>query len=111
MSVYETLPKLEIEVDGGELETSVARSLSSVYVAQCLSLPALCELTFVTSVATPTASFDVGAKLRVVVAADDEPLFDGEITGVSHRYGPANAHEIRVRGYDALHRLRQRRRV
>src|SRR5215471_67428 len=110
MTVHESLPNVRVEVDGSALERAVALSLASVYVAQRLSVPTLCELTFATSGASPIAPFELGAQLRVLVDAD-EPLFDGEITGVSHRYGPANDHEIRVRGYDVLHRLRKRRPV
>ena len=34
------------------------------------------------------------------------PLFVGEVTAVEHVYEPGHGREIRVRGYDRLHRTR-----
>jgi phage baseplate assembly protein V len=52
-----------------------------------------------------------GIAMRVLVGAKREPLFAGEVTAVEHVYGPARGREIRVRGYDLLHRLRKRQSV
>jgi phage protein D/phage baseplate assembly protein gpV len=109
MSRSEMLPKLALELCGATLERSLALSLCSVQVVQRLSLPALCELTF----SMPpnglhdTRGFVPGAAIRVGI--DGAQLFAGEITGVTHRYAPDNRHEILVRAYDPLHRLRKRR--
>jgi phage baseplate assembly protein gpV/phage protein D len=38
-------------------------------------------------------------------------LFEGQVTAVEHVYAPDGGRELRVRGYDALHRLRKRQTV
>jgi len=112
VNAQESLPSLQVEIGGNPLERPLASALASVYVAQRLSLPAVCELTFAVPAGAANAAepLSLGEPLRVIVGSD-EPLFAGEVTAVSHRYGPANSHEIHVRGYDALHRLRKRRPV
>ena len=51
----------------------------------------------------------VGAMLRLRVG--DQPAFSGQITAVENDYGPSRRLEVRVRGYDLLHRLRKRQPV
>jgi uncharacterized protein involved in type VI secretion and phage assembly len=107
------LPRVLVELDGAPLLPEDASALSSVRVQQALSVPALCELTF-TAPRGPldsTAGRAVGARLRVAVAGRGAALFAGEVTAVEHAYGPAGHREVRVRGYDRLHRLRHRQPV
>ena len=113
MSQVTSLPQLTIRADGVPLAVEELRTLGDVRVQQRLSLPAQCELTF----CDPPGPLNVaaglvpGTELRVVVRGHREPLFVGEVTAVEHVYGPANEREIRVRGYDLLHRLRKRQSV
>jgi len=108
-----TLPRLHITADGSALTAAAYRGLSDVRVQQRLSLPTLCELVF----ADPVEFLDLAARLtpgvRLLVEADDQavPLFVGEVTAVEWVYGPAGQRELRVRGYDLLHRLRKRQPV
>ncbi len=98
-----------IEVNGNALADTDQASLGEVRVSQRLSLPAQCELTFFTQPAT--AALAPGAMLRVAVGESLPPLFDGEITAIEHAYEAAQGRRLRVRGYDALHRLRKRQPV
>ena len=112
MSLLEVLPELRIEVDGAPLEDACARALAGVTLLQRLSLPALCELTFLEPAGElrEAAKLLPGSTLRVTIGALN-PLFSGELSGVQHRYGPAREREVRVRAYDLLHRLRKRQPV
>jgi phage baseplate assembly protein gpV/phage protein D len=108
------LPQVTIETTGVPLPESDRRALAEVRVQQRLGLPALCELTF----SDPPGPLDgiparlmPGIALRVLVGEQREPLFTGEVTAVEHVYGPARGREVRVRGYDLLHRLRKRQSV
>ncbi len=109
----QTLPRLTIEVDNAPLSRDELRTLWEVRVQQRLSLPTLCELTFI----EPTADFSranavsPGSPLTVNVFGFDEPLFTGQITAVEHIYEPSQGREVRIRGYDVLHRLRKRQPV
>ncbi|HEY6233197.1 MAG TPA: phage baseplate assembly protein V [Pyrinomonadaceae bacterium] len=109
----QTLPQLVVEVDGSALPIAEKRSLWSVRVQQRLSLPALCELTFLepTDAMMKGDVLSAGSALRVRTAAADEPLFDGQITAIEHIYEPSRGREVRVRGYDVLHQLRKRQPV
>lgn len=112
MTAFESLPPLVVELDGRPLDARFAESLAGVRVLQRLSLPSLCELTFGASSPklADTDSLLPGTPLRVTTA-DDAILFDGEITGLNHAHDPACQHDIRVRAFDRLHRLRKRQRV
>jgi uncharacterized protein involved in type VI secretion and phage assembly len=113
VSLTRTLPQVTLEANGRSLADDELRALSAVRVQQRLSLPALCELTF----ADPPGPLSVvddlapGAPLRVNVRGQDVALFTGEVTAIERRYGPAHEREVRVRGYDRLHRLRKRQTI
>jgi len=112
VSATEMLPDLKVEIDGSPLGAAGAASLSSVYLAQRLSMPALCELTFR---GAPTngdelRSCALGSSLRVDIAGV-AAVFEGEIVGIGHGYTPDSQHELRLRAYDRLHALRKRRPV
>ncbi len=104
MSRVATLPQLIVNVDGSPLAPELA--LGEVRIQQRLSVPTLCELTFYDQ--SVLSSLTPGAALSVSARGQSVPLFTGEITAVEHVYGPAHGYEVRVRGYDMLHRLRKR---
>lgn len=113
MSNILSLPEVLVEAEGAALAAEDLRALAGVRVQQHLSLPTLCELTFSDppSSLTGAARLVPGTGLRVVVTGRQEPLFVGQVTAVEHFYEPTRGHEIRVRGYDLLHRLRKRQPV
>jgi phage protein D/phage baseplate assembly protein gpV len=104
---------VEVRVDGRALADDRVRRLVSLRVATRLSLPAQCELAFVTG---PGAAAEIdlcplGSALTVRVYGDSGDLFDGEVTCVELRYEPDGAAYLRVRAYDRLHRLRKRQQL
>ncbi len=107
------LPTITIETGGSALSAGDTFALSEVRVQQRLSLPALCELVFYDAPdpARITSMLDLGTAFRVLVSGHPTPLFVGEVTGTEYVYGTANGRELRVRGYDLLHRLRKRQSV
>ncbi len=113
MNAIVTLPRVTIEVDGTPLKTSEAQALSELHVRQALSMPTLCELAFQQPDGELAEGSRLlpGARLRVTVEGEPETLFNGEITALEYAYGPASQRQVRVRGYDLLHRLRKRQPV
>lgn len=109
----QTLPRLVVEVDDAPLASDEMRTLWAVRVQQRLSLPTLCELTFIepTAALTKAGIVSPGATMRVSVPGFEEPLFRGQVTAIEHVYEPSRGREVRVRGYDVLHRLRKRQPV
>ncbi len=104
MSAIVGLPQVQLEIGGGYAVDP--RSLIAVRVQQRLMLPSLCELTFSDP---PGALPDIqpGMGLRVSLNEYSVPLFAGEVTAIEYIYGARGEQEIRVRGYDALVRLRR----
>lgn len=113
MSAIDGLPQVSVEVGGARLEVRDAATLEEVRVQQRLSLPTQCELAFVNPQGPLSAATALLAaeSLRVLVNGFSEPLFAGEVTAVEHHYEPSHGHEVRLRGYDLLHRLRKRQPV
>lgn len=111
MSRLRGLPELRVEAGGSPLSGADLRGLSAVRVRQALAVPAQCELTF-TDPRGPLASEAIppGTPLRVM-AAGGQALFAGEVTAVEYVHATGGAREVRVRGYDVLHRLRKRQPV
>lgn len=109
----QTVPRLAVEVDGSPLSIEEMRTLWSVRVQQRLSLPTLCELTFIepTPLLSKAEIGSPGSTMRVSVPGSDELLFSGQVTAIEHVYEPSHGREVRVRGYDVLHRLRKRQPV
>ena len=108
-----TLPQVTIEIDGSPLELSERAALSEVRVQQRLSLPALCEITFIDTTGFLSAGerFSAGAELSVRINGFDDALFKGQITAVEYLYEPSSLKKIRLRGYDKLHLLRKHQSV
>jgi phage protein D/phage baseplate assembly protein gpV len=109
----QTLPRLTVEIDGAALAVEELRTLWSVRVQQRLSLPTLCELTFLepTDLISKSDLLSPGKSMRVSVSTSAEPLFSGQVTATEHIYEPSHGREVRIRGYDVLHRLRKRQPV
>ncbi|CAN5649380.1 hypothetical protein BH23CHL6_BH23CHL6_01120 [soil metagenome] len=113
MTLLMGVPTIVIEAGGQALDARQTAGLVEVLVRQTLSAPVLCELTF----ADPPGSLQVGdtlvpgTELRVTLAGDEVPLFEGEVTAVEHVYGAGHFRELRVRGYDRLHRLRKQQSI
>ena len=110
-SAIASLGQLTVEIDGAPLAPSDAVCLSGLRVRHALSLPAQCELAFhgIGPELADRAPDLMGASLKV--AGDDGTAFEGEITAVEQNYGPDGSKELRLRGYDLLHRLRKRQTV
>ncbi|MCB0108636.1 MAG: phage baseplate assembly protein V [Caldilineaceae bacterium] len=113
MSALTTLPEVIVELDGRVLRAEESQALVQVRVQQRLSVPTLCELSFHSAVGSLAAIEAVrpGAALTVRVLEQEPALFVGQITALEYDYGPTGAQEICLRGYDALHQLRQRQSV
>jgi uncharacterized protein involved in type VI secretion and phage assembly len=113
MSQVIGLPQVTVEVDGAPLPASAVKALAEVRVQQRFSVPALCELAFTDPPGPLDAAAQIrpGASLRVSVPRQTVPLFAGQITAIEHVHGPAHEQEVRVRGYDVLHRLRKQQLV
>ncbi len=113
MNKVNALPRVVVELVGSPLSTTTLRALAAVRVQQRLSQPTLCELTF----RDPPGSLDAlsdlmpGIAIRVLLGDNSVPLFVGEVTAVEHVYEATRGREMRVRGYDMLHRLRKRQSV
>jgi phage protein D/phage baseplate assembly protein gpV len=109
----QTLPRVVVAVDDQPLSVEEMRTLWAVRVQQRLSLPTLCELTFIEPT-VPLSQAEIipaGSKIDVSVPGFEEPLFSGQVTAIEHIYESSHGREVRVRGYDALHRLRKRQPV
>jgi uncharacterized protein involved in type VI secretion and phage assembly len=52
-----------------------------------------------------------GTPLEIRAGQAEVPLFEGDVTAVEHSYGPRRDLRLRIRGYDLLHRLRERQPV
>jgi len=106
------LPQVVVEVNGRPLSPEVA-GLCEIRIQQRLSLPTLCELTFLSGKGTiaERSRLAPGDKLRVAIQNDPDALFLGEVTALEDVYHAAHGRELRVRGYDILHRLRKRQPV
>lgn len=104
------LPALEIRLGGAPLPAAALAWVERVRVRQALSVPTQCELVL----ADPRGALArdgvaPGTPLEIRAGpAELPPLFEGEVTAVELSYGPRRDLRLRIRGYDLLHRLRER---
>ena len=110
IKLYASIPIILIELDGRRLGAAEAAGLVGLRVQQRCNLPALCEVVFADPPG-PVPEVDPGAELQIAVEGHRTRLFAGEVTALEHVYGPDGGHEVRVRAYDPLHRLRKTRQV
>ena len=99
----QTLPRVVVAVDDQPLSVEEMRTRWAVRVQQRLSLPTLCELTFIEPT-VPLSQAEIipaGSKIDVSVPGFEEPLFSGQVTAAEHIYESSHGREVRVRGYDA----------
>ena len=113
MSSLVTLPHLVLEVDGAALGEEALQGLVQVRVQQRLSAPTLCELYFHAGVGPLDAveSLVPGTSIWMRLVNEPTPLFVGQVTAIETIYGPVGQQELCIRGYDALHAMRQRQSV
>jgi len=100
------LPQVHLSIDGSAIDAAIASALSSVRVQQRLSLPALCELTFALRKQDHDGLPEIDSTIELRVE-DDALLFRGDVTAVEWSARAATGRVLRVRAYDALHRLRK----
>jgi phage baseplate assembly protein gpV/phage protein D len=113
MSAITGLPAISVQLGGTGLQPGDAGAMEEVRVHQRLSLPSQCELLFVNPQGrlADAATLPAAESLKVTAPGASESLFAGEVTAVEHIYTASRGHEVRVRGYDVLHRLRKRQPV
>jgi phage baseplate assembly protein gpV/phage protein D len=104
------MPRLTLLLGGRELASREMDALASVRVRQALSVPASCELLFSAPSPSLIESVEAGAALNLSVAPGGA-LFAGEVTAVESAWQGPRVRELRIRGYDLLHRLRKRQPV
>ena len=103
MRAISTLPSFSIELEGELLSEADLLWVEEIVVAQKLSAPAVCEVSFV----HPTRDLtSCGKSLRIFVGTPKTLLFSGDVTAVEFEYDPGGR-KIRVRAYDQLARLRK----
>jgi uncharacterized protein involved in type VI secretion and phage assembly len=113
MTGVRVIPQVMIEADGVPLGPDGVGTLTHLRVQQRLSLPTLCELTFSDPpgpLPSP-ATLAPGAEIRIAIGTEEQQIFVGQLTASEHVYTSAHHRQIRVRGYDLLHRLRKRQNV
>lgn len=101
------LPELIVTVAGRRLPATEAANIITIRVRSALGQPTQCQLAWA---AEGQLGFDpaVGDALKVELGGQRSPLFIGEVTVVEYAYAADTGRQLRVRGYDALHRLRNR---
>ncbi len=102
------LPELIVTLAGRRLAAADAAAIISIRVRTALGQPAQCQLCWA---AEGRLGVDpaVGDALKVELGGHRRALFAGEVTVVEYGYAADTGRQLRVRGYDALHRLRNRR--
>ena len=99
-----SLPTLAVSLGGSELPSTAAATLGPVRIRREASRPAACEVELDADAAT--GAVEPGDELTVTV--DGTRLFAGEVVATERRLGPDRQCRLRIRGFDASHRLRNR---
>ncbi|MEU5908818.1 contractile injection system protein, VgrG/Pvc8 family [Micromonospora sp. NPDC047467] len=101
---------LTVLLDGAELSVAARQRVRSLRVSARLDQPTQAELVLATGAGI--GAFDPpvrpGTTLDVRLADHADALFTGEVTCVEVEYAADGAAVLRLRAYDALHRLRKR---
>jgi len=121
MRQLQGLPELIVSLGRRRLSTAETAAIISVQVLSTLARPAQCLISWRPGPGGPLGGGRSGGRsqaggvdpapgdaLRVEVGGYRVPLFMGEVTVVEYSYGADLSQEIRIRAYDALHRLRKR---
>ena len=107
MRQVQGLPELIITLAGRRLSTGEVARVVSIRVHSALAQPAQCLITWATD-ERPGVDPSTGDALRVEIGGHREPLFTGEVTVVEYSLRADSGRQVRLRAYDALHRLRKR---
>lgn len=101
---------LTVLLDGVELNATARQRIRSLRVAARLGQPTQAELVLATAAGAGALDPEVrpGTTLDVRLAEHSDALFTGEVTAVEVEYAADGAAVLRLRAYDALHRLRKR---
>jgi phage baseplate assembly protein gpV/phage protein D len=105
---FAAIPRVRIEAGGAPIPDAMAVGISEIRVRRLLSAPTQCEI-LITDPRDPddvADKFTLGDAMRIRVNGHSAPLFAGEVSAVERTYRADHGVEIRVRGYDLLHRLR-----
>ncbi len=111
MKQVQGLPELIISLGRSRLSPAETSALISVDVRAVLGSPAQCQLTFQADSVFAGArelAPATGDALKVEIAGSPQPLFTGDVTVVERSYAADATRLLRLRAYDALHRLRKR---
>ncbi|UVJ39188.1 phage baseplate assembly protein V [Arthrobacter sp. CJ23] len=113
MRQLQALPELVVTLGRRRLSAAETAAIISVQVLSVLARPAQCLISWRPGPGRSAAARGgvdpaPGDALRVELGGQRTPLFVGEVTVVEHSYGADLSQEVRVRAYDALHRLRKR---
>ncbi len=107
MRQVQGLPELIVTLGGRRLNAADTARIVSIRVRSVLSQPAQCLVVWAAD-DTLTGNPGTGDALRVELGGHRDPLFVGEVTVVEYSYRADTGRQLRVRAYDALHRLRKR---
>lgn len=110
MRAIQGLPELLVTLGRRRLSAAELATMTRIQVRSALAQPTQCLAVWQFDDASGARRVEPapGDALRVEVAGHRTPLFVGEVTVVEHGYGSGRLQEVRVRAYDALHRLRMR---
>ncbi len=83
MNGITTLPAFFVELDGESLSQAELFSVDEVVIAQKLSSPSMCEISFL----HPARDLvRCGESLRVFVGPQKRMVFSGGVTAIEHEY-------------------------
>lgn len=107
MRQVQGLPELIVSLGGRRLAAADAARIITIRVHSALAQPTQCVLAWAAD-ETLGVDPDTGDLVRVEIGGHREALFVGEVTVVEYSYRADTGRQLRVRAYDALHRLRKR---
>lgn len=110
MRAIQGLPELIVTLGRRRLTAAELAAMTRIQVRSALAQPTQCQAVWRFDDTSGARRLEPapGDFLRVEVAGHRAPLFVGEVTVVEHGYSSGRLQEVRVRAYDALHRLRKR---
>ncbi len=107
MRQVQGLPELIVTLAGRRLTAADTARIVSNRVHSVLARPAQCLLSWAADDGLAVAP-QTGDGLRIELGGHREPLFTGDVTVVEYSYRADTGRQLRIRAYDALHRLRKR---
>ncbi|MCA0308969.1 MAG: phage baseplate assembly protein V [Actinobacteria bacterium] len=107
MRQVQGLPELIVTLGGQRLVAADTARIVRILVHSALGQPTQCQVAWAAEDALGVSP-DTGDALRIELGGRRTPLFSGEVTVVEYSYRADTGRQVRVRAYDALHRLRKR---